>query len=319
MNLTINKEWKYEESFKTISAYTTTYNCIQGGYPFEEAIKSFLWADECCVVDGGSTDGTREQLVELAKQHSNLKIYDMPIDLSNPGSDGAQKSISRAMCFSEFCLPFDADEICPESSALKFKKLAKEMPSNVNMLNLPVYEPVGQKENIRLGQSFNIWKWRLSRNLPEISHGIPDGDREEVDGKIYSKGGSDGCFPINVVDNKLIQGSFPDNWFTNDLYKLRDTNVEEYKNRLEEIFEKLPFVYHVGHVDLENKIKLYLSSWHKMWCGLFNKNPNDPENNKFFPGVRVEDVTQEMIDDKVEELKKEGSLKIESAVNKLNV
>ena len=206
----INKDWKFEEIYPTISAYTTTYNCVDGKYPFEEAIRSFSWADEVVVVDGGSSDETRARLQKLCDVYNNIKVYDIPIDLSDPGCDGAQKALARAMCMYEFCLQFDADEVCGNTDDFdtRFKKLAKEMPPNVDMVSLPIFEFWGDPKDWNLRTDRHIWKWRLSRNKPEITHSIPNYDRMEIDGKIYSKGGSDGCFPVNITNYEMISNYF---------------------------------------------------------------------------------------------------------------
>ncbi len=303
----INPNWKFEEDFKTISAYTTVYNCISGKYPFEEAIKSFLWATEVVIVDGGSTDGTRERLEELSKEYLNIKIYDIPFDKSVPGCDGQQKAMSRAMCFSEFCLQFDSDEVCGKDSALKFKRLAKLMPPNVNMYNFPVFEAWGPMENCDLRTDRHIWKWRLSRNLPEISHGIPAHDRLEKDGKVYSKGMSDGCFPINVVDNKLIEGTFPNNWFNKDFEKLRlDGKFEEYQKAAQKAFDELPYVKHYSWCDIEHKLNMLRGPWNELWCGLFDRDPLSKEASKEYFDVPWNEVTDEMIKEKAAQLLTQG-------------
>lgn len=305
--ININPNWKYQESYPTISAYTTVYNCIEGKYPFEEAIRSFIDFDEVVVVDGGSTDGTRQRLEELSKEFKNLKVYDIPLDKTNPGCDGAQKAVSRAMCFSQFCIQFDADEVCSKDSVYKFKKLAKFMPPEVNMYNLPVYEFIGPKENWNLRTDRHVWKWRLSRNLPEISHGIPSHDRLEKDGKVFSKGLSDGCFPINVINNELIQGVFPNNWFNKDFDSLRTNgNFEEYKNACEKVFSELPFVYHYSWCDVEHKLRMLRGSWNELWCGLYGRDPLSTEASKEYFNVPWSQVSDEMIKDKAEQILKQG-------------
>lgn len=307
----INKEWKFKESFPSISAYTTAYNCLKNGYPIEKAIRSFAWADELIVVDGGSDDGTLEMLNRLAEELPHLQVIEVPIDWDDPGKDGALKAMSRAMTSSEFVIQFDADEFCygkPEA----WKRKTKEMAPNVDILNLFVFEPVGKETDLRLNEGHNPSKWRIFRNKPEITHGIPLHDRLEVDGKIYSKGGSDGCFPIHVVTNDLFSAKNPP-YLTNLAvlkHKIKEnpedeTLKDEYAAAVHAIAETEPMVIHVGHIDLEKKIRLYVNEWHKWWCGLYNKDPDDTQNNIYFPGVAFSDVTDEMIQEKAKEISRE--------------
>lgn len=299
--LTVNKAWKFKEQFPTVSAYTTTYNCVQGGYPFIEAIVSFAWADEVVVIDGGSTDGTREKLAELENRfEGRLKVYDLPLNHEDPGKDGALKALSRAMCMSEFLVQFDADEICM-GEPTAWRRLAKTMPPELDILNLFVAEPYGSLDNLRVNPEHNPMKWRISRNKPEITHGIPKHDRLEIDGKVYSRGGSDGCFMINIATNEMYPSDA-----SLDLKLLvaekNKGNFLQYKESAQQHMENNPYVLHVGHVDLKKKISHYLSSWHSWWCQLYNKDPKDPQNNMYFPGVAIPDVTDEMVDEKVSDL-----------------
>ena len=48
-----------------ISAYTTTLNCLDRGYPFLECLEDLSsFADEVCVADGGSSDDTLNLIKE---------------------------------------------------------------------------------------------------------------------------------------------------------------------------------------------------------------------------------------------------------------
>lgn len=311
MMATLNKTWKFEEKYPKISGYTTTYNCVSGEYPFEKAIKSFSFLDEVIVVDGGSTDGTKERLQALCTEHPNVKIYDFQIDLDNPGCDGQQKALARAMCSNEFCLQFDADEI-NMSDPKTWNRTAKNFPSDTAILECPVIEPIGDITNVRLNETHNPMKWRLSRNLPEITHGIPDFDRLEKDGKIHAKN-SDGTLYISIVDNRIIPSKFV-NKNCEMLYQLRKTGEKEkYSEIILQLMKQVPCVLHQGHVNLEGKIKLYTKTWYKFWNNLYARDNSDPKNNVYFPGISYEDVTDDMIAQKAKDIMRETpSIKISS-------
>ena len=71
------------------------------------------------------------------------------------------------------------------------------MPKALNLLCLPVIEYWGANKKVRL--DVNPWKWRLSRNLKHITHGIPKQFRRvDENGDLFSAIGSDGCDYIDA-------------------------------------------------------------------------------------------------------------------------
>jgi glycosyltransferase involved in cell wall biosynthesis len=129
---------------------------------------------EVVVVDGGSDDGTWEELQEWATTEEKLNAFKIERDWNHPRFavfDGAQKAEARSRCTGEFCWQQDADEIIHENDYEKIVSLLRAFPTQIDIICLPVVEYWGSKGKVRL--DVNPWKWRLSRNKENITHGIP--------------------------------------------------------------------------------------------------------------------------------------------------
>lgn len=287
----------------TISGYTTTRNCVSQEYPFEASIKSMLgFADEVVVVDGGSDDGTWEKLQAWASQEDRLKVYQVERDWSHPRHavyDGLQKAEARSRCTGEFLWQMDSDEIVHENDYQKITNMCKNFPTEVDLICLPVVEYWGGPSKVRM--DINPWKWRLSRNLPHITHGIPDQLRkQDENGELYSAMGSDGCDYVHSETFELIPYA---NFITGEVERARQVAVsgnEEVKNQYEKWFnnavEQLPGVHHYSWFNLPRKIKTYKNYWSKHWQSLYNITQEDTADNNMFFDKPWADVTDEEID-----------------------
>jgi len=285
-----NPEFEYTPIYKTISGYTTTYNAKN--YPFRESIKSMLgFCDEVVVVDGCSDDGTWEVLEEMAKEDDRLQLYQNPFDWEEPGIDGLQKAFARALCQNEFLWQQDCDEVVHEDDYEKIKSITKRFPSNADILHLPVIELWGN-ENEVTGRR-HAWKWRMSRNKPEITHGINKHARltDEKTGKVYAKEGiSDGCEYIDAMTNEML----PHVGFWNErIDTARKYVAEDYARGMNEIFEIMPSVFHYSWFNLEQKIKQLKRGgvWDRLWSLLYQK-----ESMERFPGVETEEDIKSLIE-----------------------
>ena len=296
----------------TISGYTTTYNCINQKYPYENSISSMLnFCSEVVVMDGGSTDGTYERLLQLAEQNEKLKIYQNKVDWNSTRfavEDGLQKARARSKCTGDFCWQQDSDERVSPFAATKIVAVCRQFPKFVDIVALPVVEYWGSKEKVRM--DVTPWKWRLSRNKPHITHGIPKELRKtDEDGNIYSMPGTDGCDYVNAENyERLPHASF----YTQEAHNVRvaalqgnDEAFKQYSDWFNRVVTMMPFVYHYSWTDIGRKIRTYRGYWQKHWESLYNiKQEDTAENNMFFDKA-WSDVTEQEIDELATRLEEE--------------
>jgi len=308
-NHTVQKFWKEIvdniNRKSTISGYTTTRNCISQKYPYKEAILSMSkFCDQVVVVDGGSTDGTWESLVELSENNEKIIIEQKKRDWSHKRFavfDGLQKAYARSLCTGEWCWQMDSDEIVHEDDYDKIVNLTKQIPKSIHLLALPVIEYWGGSEKVRI--DVNPWKWRMSRNLPHITHGIPSNLRKfDENGDLYAAPGTDGCDYINTEDHNVIPCV---NFYNQDIHTVRmmslqgnEDHIETYENWFNNLINQLPGVHHYSWYDLERKIKTYKNYWSKHWQSMYDiKQEDTPENNMFF-----DKSWSDVSDDEIKEL-----------------
>jgi glycosyltransferase involved in cell wall biosynthesis len=328
-----------------VSGYTTTYNCIQQKYPFEQCIRSMLqFCNEVCIVDGGSQDGTLEQLVRILLEFKeepllnptdeqvndtvallleagqiaasfgskNVRLKVIKRDWKHPRFavfDGMQKAEARKMCTGDFVWQMDSDEVVHEEDAPRISELCRLLPKDVDILSLPVIEYWGGSDKVRC--DVMPWKWRLSRNKPNITHGIPMALRRyDVDGNLCSAPGSDGCDMIDAVSGQPVPHV---SFYTQDAEQVRRVamsgNVEalkEYERWFNEVVENLPGVHHYSWYDLHRKIRLYRDYWTHHWVSLTGAQYVDTASTNMMFDVPWSQVTDDMIDEKVEALKNIG-------------
>lgn len=328
-----------------ISGYTTTYNAVKQQYPFEQCINSMLqFCDEVCVIDGGSTDYTVLALARLAyprvdgmthmdieamgfltvaaggpwdfpddwhgvPKDPRIKVRIVPRDWSSkrhPVFDGQQKAEARSMCTMDFCWQMDADEVVHEDDAPRIADMCRALPKGIDIMALPVIEYWGGPDKVRM--DVQPWKWRLSRNLPNITHGIPKGLRlTDADGQLYAAPGTDGC---DMIDKESWEPLPHVNFYTPEIEKVRQVAMigdgqakQAYEQWYSQVTTGLPGVFHYSWYDLPRKIKLYRDYWQNHWNALWDKDTSDTAENNLMFGVPWKDVTDEMIETRAAEMK----------------
>ena len=168
----------------------------------------------------------------------------------------------------------------------KIQDLIRHFPREADLVSLPVLEFWGDKGKTRM--DVTPWKWRVSKNSPNITHGIPLQLRaHDDDGYLYALPGTDGCDYIDKSTYELIPHA---SFYVQPVHSLRmqalagdNTAVQKYSEWYQKITEMLPTVYHYSWFDLERKISTYKNYWSKHWQSLYNISQEDtPDNNMFF-------------------------------------
>ena len=294
----------------TLSGYVTVRNANKMDYPWIACVNSMLgFCHEVVVVDGGSEDGTWEDVQELATMHENLKVSRVELDETHPSfayeSDGKLKATARSLCTSDFCWQMDADEVVHEDDYEKVHQLLRAFPVHCDIVSLPVIEYWGSEKKVRM--DVNPWKWRLSRNLSHITQGIPADLRKfDDDGNIYAGFGTDSCDYIDANTGERLRhiGFYNDQAHQARIAALTgdDKAREVYEDWFNRAIEGLPGVHHYSWFNIPKKIKQYKLHWGNFWKSMYRHDSEDTaENNVMFnkPWADVTDDDMEKMGEKL--------------------
>lgn len=291
----------------TVSGYTTVRNANRMQYPWKATVESMLgFCDEVIVVDGGSTDDTWDELkvMEAVQGDGRLKIFQHAIPDDHPSfayeTDGKLKATARSYCTGDFCWQMDADEVVHENDYAKVKNLMRAFPSHANILSLPVIEYWGGDEKVRM--DINPWKWRLSRNAPHVTQGIPKELRRwDDEGNIYAAPGTDTCDYIHSETGDRIPHV---GFYGEDVHRIRIAGlsgnqeaVGVYQDWFRRATESLPSVHHYSWYDISKKIKQYKLHWASFWKSQYRHDAEDTTENNVMFDKPWSEVTDSDIDE----------------------
>ncbi len=225
-----------------ISIYHSAFNLNNHGFSFWQdcLIKSCLFAEEVVVAVNTSIDDTRSTVEKILKEHSkSFKIIDTSFSYEDPWLDGKIKNAALQECTKDFKLQLDLDEYIPLWQKplwsnlcfrLKFDQAqCYAIPSVDLYKDLNHYKSINHKQYLHKATAYRA---------PQIAARKPDGT---INTKL-----SDGC---DLVDK---DGNFVSTAGTPKDIKLMES-------------QQLPFVVHMGYVDLNSRLKRNHEFWHEHW------------------------------------------------------
>ena len=278
-----------------ISGYVTTFNAVKQGYPIVECVTSMLgFCTEIIVCDGGSSDDTVARIRKIGDPKIRIIVHDVNTSIPDFAlEDGRQKAFARASCTGEFCWQQDADEIVDQRDVSDIMLMASRMPGNVRMIALPVVEFWGSTSKVRC--DVTPWKWRISRNDPDITHGVPRELRIITqDGSPAALHGTDGCDMISVATGERIEfASFMTPEAEADRQRGLHGDVaalKRYATWFNTVIMTVPPVFHVSWLDIERKLRLYRDYWTSHWASLYGERTTNMFFTKEWCDVSDEDV-----------------------------
>ena len=91
------------------------------------------------MLDGGSTDGTWEELQAMAKLQGDGKLIvkQLKRNWDDPRFalfNGQQKAAARTLCTKEWCWQVDIDEVVHEKDYDKVRTLLRQMPKSAKLI-----------------------------------------------------------------------------------------------------------------------------------------------------------------------------------------
>ena len=226
-----------------ISIYHSAFNLNKHGFAGWQdcLIKSCHFADEVVVAINTSEDDTEEVIEAIVKKESkSYKIVNTSFDYKDPWLDGKIKNKALQSCTQEFKLQLDLDEYVPlwqrpiwDNVCFKLK-----FDSNISCLAVPsidLYKDLNHYKSINHKQYLHKG---LAYRAPQIGARKPDGTINTLM--------SDGCDLVDENGNFISTGAI-------------DKRLEALESN------QIPFVVHLGYVDLNSRLKRNHEFWHEHW------------------------------------------------------
>ena len=260
-----------------LSAYCIIKDGDKYHFPYEKCINAACnIVDEFIMVDGGSTDGTWENLQKLVEKNAKLKIVQHSWDMDNPMLMGDEKTYAREQCTGDYLIQLDADEILREPQNGQIRNLVK-MNRHIPIFNFPSINLFKDQKTLRIERPFE--KWRISKNDENIVHGVHGEAREfdpETTKVVYDKKRSDSCEYIDKNTLKIMPNASITPPQALQLHAtmvkmheekkdIQQDMTKDYTLMIKEVINKMPHTLHLSWNDTDvkqNRGEFWDKTWH---------------------------------------------------------
>ena len=234
------------------SIYSTAFNVIKNSFDYKEAVHNFCsFAEEVVISINQSEDSTLEAFEELCKEYNNLKLIKANVSYDDPCLDGKLFNIALQNTNEEFKVHLGLDQRIPLYQRGEWERLAYQMRfSDFDAYMIPTLDLWGTTRKIRWDKDNNI-------NLTWALHGS-DLCRGPVNFARLENGKYD---PSKSDSNELI---YPDGSLVRSQQHLMG-QCKTLQSYIETLKMQNVFLYHIGYVSFENRIKVNKDIWQKQW------------------------------------------------------
>ena len=238
-----------------ISIAVSLFNIEKMEYDWEPALSNFInFGDELVINVNDSEDNTSDLIVmwgeEAARKwpEKGLQIVFSGFSYDDPNLDGLCKNNAVQNCTQQFIILIDIDERLILSQRPQWERLALEyiQKDKVDCILMPSLNCWGSEEKAKnIGQ-----KWYIQRQ--GIERGVVNFARKKDGTHDIEK--SDGTEPLLDKDGNLPRSLI-----------LIPQQMSDYEKIVIIKQNNLPYVVHLGDVDLEKRIERNQLFWKKHW------------------------------------------------------
>ena len=256
------------------SIHTSIFGVIKAKFDWKGAFENWLaflsGRGQLVIAINKSDDGTSEAVRRWVKEWKQkhvtsmvvIDVLDIDIPYTEPDFDGRGKAAALAVCKERFCILLDIDERLVPSQRRNWATLAEELgKSRWDGFLIPSIDVFRDEQHYRCDGSLRC-KWYIHKNLSHLTRGVVKWARRE-DGSI-DKTKSDTC-ELCVKE-------------TYDLAKtiaIIPLELPHYLTMGQLENGETPFVYHIGSLDLEQRIR-QSAFWRPVW-DLRDQHSKEPE------------------------------------------